>query len=226
MKSLCTVVFVIFVATAVNAQSDSIRMLSCSTWGKPDWTKVETYFRNSFNPFGSAIREYDHNIRSLSLRSAEVYSDEVFIRWLLADTAIQYKVVITNQLEEVVYVATTNKCGVRIPFKMLREETSSSLLSIAVERNNKGSLSWGFSVNVDEARKFYREDIEEDLPKILANVPEDQRTMAIVNYFIKDNYLADALYTLELAIEKDPDNEALKKKYWLIINDLIINNKI
>ena len=220
MKSICTAVFVIFVAAKIDAQSDSIRMLSCNTWGKPDWSRVEKHQRGPFNPYATSFREADGNIHGITPVNNEVYSDDVFVRWALADTTRLCDIKITNQAEEIVFETTANKCGVYIPFDLYRE-ANSTMLRIEVV-SHKGHFPFGQVFIVDEARRSFRKKIEAELPAAIANTTGYEKAFAVADYFIDNDKFTDALSVLESALAKEPSNENIKKKYWLTVNELFI----
>jgi hypothetical protein len=223
MKFTNVLFFAMLITAKAFSQSDSIALLSCKTWGAPDWTRLEHFYEIShIKRTGSTIREFDSNIEGISPSLAEAYADDVFLRWILKDTTIFYDIKVSNGSGELVYTTSSNKCGIYIPFGVLRQQYSISKLEIEVERTKKSGYNWGISFVVDETRPSNRKQIKTELNEILTKASPEQSAMIMVDYFIKNNRDADALYTLDLAKQNDPENLEITKKYWVTVNDMFI----
>jgi hypothetical protein len=223
MKFIAVICFLITIAINAFSQSDSISLLSCRTWGSPDWTQLNHHYEvMQLKRTGATIREYDANIDRISPNDSDVYGDDVFLRWILTDTTIIYDVKVSDGDGTLLYAASSNKCGIYIPFSTLQKQYSVNQLRVDVERSERGSYRWGLNFIIGKIQSPQRDVIQEDLNKVLTNVASEEKLITAVDYFVKKRRYADALYLLERAGQNESGNSELTKKYWLTVNEMFI----
>ena len=220
---LVTIVFP--VSPPIFAQNiESVSTLSCKTWGQPNWTKFDDYLRKrGIQKTGARIREYDENIQSVTpVEQLRSFSDEIYLRWLLADTTIFYDIKILNDRQETIFETTSNQCGLKLPMALYTQVNDGII--IHVERNkdyNKG-FNWGIGFYIRPLTLKEREAILDEMPGDQTQFPSESSHTAIVNYFLERVLMLDALTILEHYLEQNPRDEGAIRQYWEIVNDLRI----
>jgi hypothetical protein len=108
----------------------------------------------------------------------------------------------------------------------LKEQYYANLLNVNIKREKDSQIIHPKVLEIADVGKSTRKKIMNELSERLSAVKGNEKNMAMIDYFIEIKHDSDALSSLELALEKDPDNLSIKKKYWLTINDLFISSAL
>jgi hypothetical protein len=231
MLKLCGFLFVSIFFGIIEGQAqsiqDNVHLLDCNTWGTADWHLADSVQRaTGVRRFGDVVRiVWDDNIEPL-LPNREVmynyFNDEIYFRWLLKDTSIYYDIRIATDQEEVLFETNSNDCGVKVGLKNVARLVQSDLLIIYVQRagTHPNGLRFGMRpLPADESQKISDFLKNETVKKRRTT---RQRLLETADYFYLHNMNLDALSYLEYAIEMDPDDPEIKKKYWKLLNQMAV----
>ncbi len=202
-------------------QNSYFSELRCNTWGKPDWTKVDRHFSITEEmKTGARYREFDRNIRSLTdQKEFAFYNDEQSVRWILQDTTILQMIKIVDD-KQILYMNTSTACGIKIKANTLAKENNSDYLLISVERKRTDmSFNRGIEIMLHPGRDFMDKKFSIDSLYSTAN----GKRFGLVDFYIRRKLALDALTTLEQLAEKNNSDTVLVKKYWDVVNDLMIS---
>lgn len=207
---------------------DSVSFLSCSTWGRPDWRIVESDLKRT-GATETTVRftEFDSNIRSVTPRRVypDFYNEDIYLRWLITDTTVLYDIKLSIE-GQVFFESSSNSCGIRIRAGSVTL-VNRDIIEITVDRNkeyDKGEFNWGLYFQLIPLSPRRRQQISGETSKLLNSRSTDQPYLSLMNFFLKNKLTWDAIAVLEYTIEQQPGDEAIKAKYWQVINELYLRN--
>jgi hypothetical protein len=184
--------------------------LECGTWGKPDWSKMEAYHRKKGLSLatGSAIRENDLNIRPLIEAQKFVFSrDEIYVRWLISDTTVIYKIKVTDLYDNLMFeMEANNCCGLKIRAKDLLNHTRSNEILVNIVRK-KSSHDFGVFLLLIPTGSAETNNLSND---------------ELIDLYVSKKLGLDALAVLENTLITKGDDSILVHKYWDVVNELTI----
>lgn len=199
---------------------DSVTTLPCSTWGKPDWSKLEAHLRK--NP---RAREFDQNIRSVvpGIVGTSFLNDDLYLRWILRDSTIAYEVRLTID-GYVFYKEVSSGCGIKISSGLLSLSDDDNIL-VTVEpvyEEKEQGLNWGLFFDLHPLSKKRKESIRAQMEALKEPVTGYDVYFNLADFFLEKQLALNALAVLEYAIEENPNDSAIVEKYWKVVNDLNI----